>query len=153
MPRANARGIFRFCIKIDLAKAHWHRHKRRNQKEIAMKKLALPLVACIALTGCFQPDPAVSIGTSGGKALYSSTCDVDQSTLGSKAVIGPLRGQIITPVNSCSQPRVTCPNGYDVVDLEQGYPERRSSTYSTGYQLVTRTYYVRETTIQYTCKA
>ncbi|OUD08630.1 hypothetical protein BVC71_11875 [Marivivens niveibacter] len=118
-----------------------------------MKKILIASLALTALTGCLRPDPAEPISTISGKNVYRSTCEVNQSALGGKALFGPNRGQVVTAENYCAQPRVTCPDGYEVTDLIEGIPELRTSTYHNGYYLVTQRYYVRETTVEYTCKA
>ena len=117
-----------------------------------MKKLILTLTALSALAGCYKPEPARTIGTQNGKALYQTTCDINQSAVGGKALFGPNKGKRVTAYYGCEpQARETCPSGFTVTDMTQGIPERHTQTFQNGAYTTRQTFYIRKTTIQYTC--
>jgi hypothetical protein len=119
-----------------------------------MNRLFITLPAMLGLAACFTPEPAQQISTKAGKAVYQTQCEVNQSPIGRKAVIGKNRGKIVTPYYACEpQARATCANGFDVHDMQQGRAERKVAYVQNGPYRSRQTYYVRQTTIQYSCKS
>lgn len=112
----------------------------------------LALLTPVILSGCLAAKPEQATRMQDGKPVYETTCDVNQSELGRKAVIGKNRGQIITPVNACTAVNATCPMGSKVLDLKQGPPEYRVERINTGYQMITQRFYIRKTTVTYQCQ-
>jgi hypothetical protein len=112
----------------------------------------LPML--LSLTACFTPEAAQKISTKAGKPVYQTQCTVDQSPIGRKAVIGKNRGKIVTPYYACEpQARATCPSGFDIHDMQRGATERKVADIQNGPYRTRQTYYVRATTIHYSCKS
>ena len=119
-----------------------------------MKKTFLLCALTVPVSGCFTPDPAVSVGQANGKALFQTKCSVHLGAVGRKAVIGPNRGTIVSDYYSCEpQARVTCPNGFTVTKKDKGRVERKTETIVNGPYRTRQTFYVQDVTIQYTCSA
>lgn len=115
------------------------------------RPVALTVLAPFFLIGCMTVQAEQAVRMQDGKPVYVTTCNVDQSVLGNKAVIGKNRGQVITPENYCQKVAATCPNGVKVIDLQQGPPEFQVARMDSGTQRITRRFYTRKTTTTYQC--
>lgn len=116
-----------------------------------MKKLIL--IVPFMLSACVQETwfgEGTQVGYHNGTPLMQSTCEVDPNVVGQKKTFKA--DEKVTSYYSCEgQMKVTCPTGYQVVDLQKGTMRRASETIVNGGFRHTRTFTLQKTTVQYTC--